>query len=258
MIPKKEAYSSDPSKYRPISLTSCLGKLYERCIVVRLVSYLETNKLLSNYQSGFRNRRSTSDNLLFLTQKIRESFNRKKNALTIFFDIAKAFDKVWHQGILYKMHEMGLPEYFIDWTEEFLSQRKFFVQVDDQNSELVPIKARVPQGSVISPVPFSIFINNIPKKKSSNEQFSLLYTDDLSTSFIFKKSGNLEKTVNNYLEEIVSWLNQWKLKMSAHKCQHIIFTQNRKLNLELNLLLDGKKSPWERTRPSLELLSTNT
>jgi hypothetical protein len=72
MIPKKESYSDDPSKYRPISLTSCLGKLYERCIVIRLISYLEKNELLSNYQSSFRNRRSTSDNLFFLTKKIRE------------------------------------------------------------------------------------------------------------------------------------------------------------------------------------------
>ena len=63
--------------------------------------------------------------------------------------------------------------------------------------------------------------------------------------FIFKRSGNLEKTINLYLKEIVIWLNQWKLKMSAHKCQHIIFTQNKKLNLELDLLLDGKKIPLE-------------
>jgi hypothetical protein len=114
------------------------------------------------------------------------------------------------------MQKMGLPEYFIDWTEEFLFQRRFFVQIEDQNSEITLIKAGVPQGSVISPILFSIFINDIPKRNSSNEQFSLLYADDLSTSFIFKRSGNLEKTINLYLKEIVIWLNQWKLKMSTH------------------------------------------
>ena len=89
-------------------MTSCLGKLYERCITKKLVDFLEANKLLSKNQSGFRRHRSTIDNLYFITQKVRETFIRGKNMLTIFFDIAKAFDKVWHDGLLFKMYKMEI------------------------------------------------------------------------------------------------------------------------------------------------------
>jgi hypothetical protein len=106
MIPKKESGSNDPSKYRPISVTSCLGKLYERCITKRLVDFLDANKLLSKNQSGFRRHRSTIDNLYFITRKVRETFIRGKNMLTIFFDIAKAFDKIRHEGLLFKMSKL--------------------------------------------------------------------------------------------------------------------------------------------------------
>ena len=123
MIPKKEHKSANPSDYRPISLTSCLGKLTERIIRNRLYSYLENLKLIINQQSGFRNRRGTADNLIFLTQKISESFNRSNKVCGIFFDISKAFDKVWHLGLIYKLINLGVPKYIIKFVIDFLNNR---------------------------------------------------------------------------------------------------------------------------------------
>jgi hypothetical protein len=94
MIPKKDQPKTIPSNYRPISVSSCLGKLYERLVGLRLYTFLEQKQLINRYQSGFRAHRSTQDNLLFMTQKISESFNRCWNVSSIFFDISKAFDKV--------------------------------------------------------------------------------------------------------------------------------------------------------------------
>ena len=120
MIPK-ENRSSDPDKYRPISLTSCLGKLVERLVKIRLNSFLEENDLIVKQQSGFRNGKGAEDNLIFFTQKISESLNKGKKAVGIFFDISKAFDKVWHQGLIYKLYKMGVPNYITRYEIPFLN-----------------------------------------------------------------------------------------------------------------------------------------
>ena len=115
MIPKKTENSTDPNDYRGISLLSCLGKLAERVIKNRLYSFLESKKLLIDEQSGFRTNRGTSDNLLFMTQKIQERLNKHNGSKVcgIFFDISKAFDKVWHAGLIYKLVYLGVPMYLV-------------------------------------------------------------------------------------------------------------------------------------------------
>lgn len=100
MIPKKQINSCNPKDYRPISLTSCLAKLSERLIMIRFKEFLDKNKITIKQQSGFRQKRQTKDNIFFLTQKAIETLNRGKRMCTIFFDIASAFDKVWHDGVI--------------------------------------------------------------------------------------------------------------------------------------------------------------
>ena len=111
MIPKKE--SSSPSDYRPISLTSCVGKFIERIVRNRLYKFLEEKKLIIKEQSGFRSRRGTADNLVFITQKIQECINREKKVCGIFFVISKAFDRAWHYGIVYNLVKIGAPRYLV-------------------------------------------------------------------------------------------------------------------------------------------------
>ena len=102
----------------------------------RLYKFLCDNNILIEEQSGFRRYRRTADNLFFLTQKIAESFNRGKRALCIFFDICKAFDKVWHNGLIYKLAKAGVPDYLINWIQNFLTKRKFCVNVNGEVSDL--------------------------------------------------------------------------------------------------------------------------
>ena len=115
MIPKKQP-ASDPNNYRPISLLSCLSKLIERIVAQRLAKYLEENKILLSQQSGFRERRRTTDNLVYHTQKTLEAFNKKVNVLSLSFDIQAAFDAVWHDGLIFKMQKFGIPSYIVEWT----------------------------------------------------------------------------------------------------------------------------------------------
>ena len=242
MIPKKTDNPNSPLNYRPISLTSCLIKLLERIMCNRLYKFLEENKFLIEEQSGFRRNRRTADNLYFLTQKTAESFNRNnKHVLAIFFDICKAFDKVWHAGLIYKLSEEAkAPSYLVDWIENFLLNRKFSVNVNGQSSELKDIEAGVPQGSVLSPILFSVFINDIPIEKKPNESQSTLFADDLATAFIFKSRKGLDERVRAYLKKIEAWLTKWKMKMAAKKCNYMIFaTRHYKNTKPLKLTLFG-------------------
>jgi hypothetical protein len=229
MIPKKTLNSKDPKDYRPISLTSCIAKLCERLILKKLNEFLENKGLIIKQQSGFRRQRQTKDNLAYLTQKIIESFNRRKKVLSIFFDIQAAFDRVWHAGLIRKMIEIGIPSLIVLWVSKFLDKRNFCVIVGNTTSNKRIATAGVPQGAVLSPTLFSIYINDLPKNEKKHKTNFLLFADDLTSFFIYRKCNNkLKKKIYNYLKELEEWLSCWRLNMSASKSSFIIFNNNSK------------------------------
>jgi hypothetical protein len=241
MIPKKQVKSETPKDYRPISVTSCLGKLMEKLIRTRLNEYLTKNNLIIHQQSGFKKQRQTKDNLFHMIQKSIESFNRKKKVCAIFFDIAAAFDKVWHEGLLNKLLNMKVPMYLISWIKDFLSNRCFMVKVGTASSKMFIIRAGVPQGAVLSPILFTIYINDIPCNYEKNSKYSLLFADDLVSYFIFKNPESVEKIVNLYLRLLETWLSKWRLVMAPQKCNYIIFSTNKKIQqTKLKLKMHGE------------------
>lgn len=149
MIPKKSNNFSDPSNYRPISLTSNIAKLGEKLISRRLKEFLKENKIIIKQQSGFREHRQTKDNLVHITQKIYESYNRKKKVFGIFFDISQAFDKVWHKGLLHKLANLKIPNYILIWIKNFLENRTFCIKCNEYISAEALIYTSVPQGSQV-------------------------------------------------------------------------------------------------------------
>lgn len=211
-------------------MTICIGKLTEKIIETRLTKFAEKKHILINQQSGFRKHRRTTDNLLYLTQKIKEQFNRKRKVCTLFFDISKAFDKVWHSGLLHKLKQVKTPQYIINWIRAFLLNRKFYVKINDKKSLTEIILAGVPQGAILSPLLFNIYINDVPIENKKHKSFSFLYADDLSVSFIFSDAGRIddvENYINEYLKKLEKWFNKWRLKMSASKCSYVIFSNSK-------------------------------
>ena len=198
----------------------------EKLILVRIQEH--------HQQSGLRSHRQTKDNLLFLIQKIQETFTRKKKVICFFFDIAQAFDKVWHNGLISKLIKINLPHYLVKWISYYLKERDFCVKIGEFQSEAKPIRCGVPQGAVLSPTLFSIYINDTPILYDKNKAYSLLFADDLATFFIFKKINKTESRIRTYMKQLEIWLGKWRLTMHAKKCNQMIFKNNSKKNINKN------------------------
>ena len=135
-IPKPGKDHAEPTNYRPIALTSCLCKTLERMINKRLIWYLESNNLLSRYQSGFRAGRSTNDNLVRLETFIRDAFVKKEHIVAVFFDLEKAYGTTWRYGIMKDIHKLGLRGRLPTFIESFLADRAMQVRVGSTLSDL--------------------------------------------------------------------------------------------------------------------------
>ena len=151
------------TSYRPISLMSSIMKLFEQVIERRLCSYLEDISFINKYQSGFRQNKSTNDHLFWLSQSVMESFNRGEHVVAAFLDIEEAFDNVWHNGLRYKIFMLDLPTKMTRWLSDFLVGRVIQVNMNGFLSDKINPIAEVPQGSVLSPLLFMIYVNNLPK-----------------------------------------------------------------------------------------------
>ena len=156
-------------------------------MMIKIKEFLVKNKIIIKQQSGFRQKRQTKDNIFFLTQKAIESLNRGKKLCTIFFDIASAFDKVWHDGLIYKLIKLNVPKYILCWLMDFLSNRQFAVRINNSITAKRIISAGVPQRAVLSPTLFSIFINDITISYFSQ-----------TICFIFKYTGKKEQVLNKF------------------------------------------------------------
>ena len=239
-IPKPGKDNTDPSNYRPIALTSCLCKTLERMINTHLIWFLESNGLITNFQCGFRSKRSTVDHLVRLETFVREAFIKKEHLTAVFFDLEKAYDTTWKYGIMRDLNDFGLKGRLPNFIDNFLSNRCFKVRVGTTLSDLQGQEEGVPQGSILSVTLFSIKINNI---KALNPGVDCsLYVDDFLICYRSKHIHTIERQLQQCLNKIQKWAleNGFKLKTKT-QCMH--FCLLRGLHNDPVLRLDGVEIP---------------
>ena len=182
-------------------------KTFERVVNERLVWYLEANHILTEYQSGFRKRRSTTDQLVRLESYIREAFVRRERVVSVFFDLEKAYDTTWKHGILRDLHDAGLRGRLPDFISNFLANRSFRVRIGTSLSDAYKQEMGVPQGSILSVTLFILKINSIIKCLPAGIRGSL-YVDDFLICFRSKTMKSIERQLQRCLNGIQTWADE--------------------------------------------------
>lgn len=210
------------SAYRPISLTSCLGKCLERIITVRLNGFIEHNKIIDLEQEGFRKFHSTTHALMRLVQDIYNGFNNKEISLVAFIDMEKAFDSVWRDGLLVKMHNLGIRGDIWNWVSNFLSARKARCSLKGNYGPEFDTHVGLPQGSVISPILFNIYLQDIYKNISCQK---VKFADDGTIWSAGKDINKLSEIIEQELLKLLERTQKWRMKISPEKTEICLFSR---------------------------------
>ena len=196
----------------------------ERMVTDRLTYFLESRELFSPYQSGFHKGRNTMDLILHLESEIRKAQTNKEVVVAVFFNIEKAYDMLWKEGLLIKLNKLGVGAKMYNWVQVFLLGRTIEVRVGTQCSKQCQVENGIPQGSVCSPVLFNIMINDIFDHVEDDIGKSL-YADD---GAVWKRGRNLaycQKKLQAGTKTVEQWSNKWGFKLSVAKTQVICFSR---------------------------------
>ena len=228
----KKGNKSLPANYRPVSLTSHLIKLFGKVLRIKLVEYIESNNILTENQHGFRPHRNCLTQLLVHIDNILEKVGNEFNIDVVYLDFAKAFDKVDHKILLQKLQNIGIQGKIYRWIKSFLSNRKQRVIVDGEASESAEVKSGVPQGTVLGPILFLIFINDI----SEAIEFSdfQLFADDSKISKEILNEGDHQKLQSD-IDKAIMWSLLNNMELNIDKFQLLQYGSNNELKQEYSL-----------------------
>lgn len=219
----KKGDRSSPSNYRPISLTSVCSKIMEHIIHSQVMKHLDLHNILSDAQHGFRKKRSCESQLILTIQDLAAALDDGEQIDAILLDFSKAFDKVPHRRLLYKLDHYGIRGNTLQWISSFLTDRSQRVVVENQSSTSAPVTSGVPQGSVIGPLLFLLYINDMPAKASSTTR---LFADD---SLLYRKIKTIQDSIalQEDLDRLQKWEEDWQMSFNPSKCEVIRFSRKR-------------------------------
>ena len=215
------------SNYRPISLLPILAKVFEKIIFTNLFKYLKVNNLITENQSGFQSGDSCTNQLLSLVHEIHESFDCGLEVRSVYLDMSKAFDKVWHEGLIFKLKQNGIEGKLLNLLSNYLINRKQRVVLNGMESNWGEIFSGVPQGSVLGPLLFLVYINDLEEGIKSHVKF---FADDTSIFSVVNDPVVSAVNLQHDLDLITEWSYQWKMSFNpdpSKQAEEIIFSHKR-------------------------------
>ena len=237
---KNKGSKLECNNYRPISLLSNINKIFEKIMYKRLYDFLEHNNCIFRNQFGFRAHHSTIHALISITEDVRQALDANNIACGVFIDLQKAFDTVDHEILLRKLQYYGIRGTANDWFQSYLINRKQYVTINGYDSKIVNMHYGVPQGSVLGPLLFLIYINDLHTaiKFSTTRHFA----DDTNLLIKNKSPKQLQKQLNIDLGQLCKWLKANKISLNASKTELIIFKHpNKPINYDLKIKINGKR-----------------
>ena len=220
---------STGKNYRPVSLLSVVSKVFEKLVNNRIVGHLEKCGLFSDFQYGFRSSRSTADLLTVVSDRIVKAFNRSGASRAVALDISKAFDRVWHASLLHKLKSYGISGQIFGLISFFLSNRRLRVVLDGKSSQEYPVNAGVPQGSILGPTLFLVYINDLPDDVICD---IVIYADDTTLYSKCDRASDmwqqleLASELESDLRDMVDWGKKWLVDFNAGKTQLVSCDQS--------------------------------
>ena len=221
----KKGSPTDPGNYRPISVLPLLNKVFEKVIHTRLRSFLDSKNILNNKQFGFRKGHSTSDALMELSDDLQTLSDKGLFSCSIYVDLKKAFDTVNHDILLAKLYHYGIRGNFHKLLRSYFSNRKQFTVVNGVSSQCLEIKCGVPQGSVLGPLFFNIYVNDLSNATSHAK--TILFADDTNFRYSANSYEGLEQIIRDDLPHLFKWFSDNKLTVSLQKTSYMIIAPPR-------------------------------
>ena len=235
----KKGDKMQAGNYRPVSLTSITCKLLEHIIHSNIMDHFDRFNVLNNSQHGFRKKRSCETQLINTIKSFSECLNSRGQIDAILLDFSKAFDKVDHEGLIIKLENVGIRGKLLNWIRSFLIGREQRVLVDGRGSDWRPVLSGVPQGTVLGPLFFLVYINDITNNLSPGTSVRL-FADD---SLLFRTINNINdtKTLQKDLDLLQTWEKKWKMEFHPDKCQLLRITNKTKNYISSDYFIHDKK-----------------
>ena len=203
------------NNYRPVSLLPVFSKILEKLMYDRLLSFVNKHKLLYKYQFGFREKHGTDIALIVLIDKIVAALNNDEIVLGVYLDLSKAFDIVNHEILIIKLYKYGIRGIVLEWLKSYLSGRSQYVSYCNHDSSSMSVKCGVPQRSILGPLLFLLYVNDI--YNVSSVLFTLLFADDTNVFVHGKNIVNLVRTMNEELCKLSDWMDVNKSSLNVEK-----------------------------------------